>query len=67
MGTLIGVGVIKMAKRSKAGTNADKVRQQNQASQAGLTDTEFASETDAAAVRQANQQSQNASKSKNQQ
>lgn len=58
---LIGVGVIKMAKRSKAGTNVEKVRQQNQA---GLADTEFASETDAAAVRQANQQSKNA-KSKN--
>lgn len=50
-----------MAKRSKAGTNVEKVRQQNQA---GLADTEFASETDAAAVRQANQQSKNA-KSKN--
>lgn len=66
MGILKVVGVIKMAKRSKAGTNVDKVRQQNQASQQGLSDTEFASETDAAGVRQANQQSQNA-KSKNKQ
>jgi small acid-soluble spore protein E (minor gamma-type SASP) len=54
-----------MAKRSKAGTNVEKVRQQNQAAQAGLSDTEFASETDAAAVRQANQQSQNKQKNKN--
>jgi small acid-soluble spore protein E (minor gamma-type SASP) len=43
-----------MAKRSKAGTNVDKVRQQNQTG----ADTEFASETDVQAVRQANQQSQ---------
>lgn len=65
MGILIVVGVIIMAKRSKAGTNVEKVRQQNQAAQAGLSDTEFASETDAAAVRQANQQSQNKQKNKN--
>lgn len=47
-----------MAKRSKAGTNVDKVAQQNAASALGQSDTEFASDTDAAAVRQANQQSQ---------
>ncbi|AMA72385.1 MULTISPECIES: gamma-type small acid-soluble spore protein [Aneurinibacillus] len=47
-----------MAKRSKAGTNVDQVRKQNQASQMDASDTEFASETDAQAIRQANQQSQ---------
>ncbi|BAU27287.1 gamma type small acid-soluble spore protein [Aneurinibacillus soli] len=46
-----------MAKRSKANTNVDQVRQQNAASQMGNSDTEFASETDVQAVRQANQQS----------
>lgn len=50
-----------MTKRSKAGTNVDQVRQQNQASEAGLSDTEFASETDVQAVRQANQQSSSSS------
>jgi small acid-soluble spore protein E (minor gamma-type SASP) len=63
-----------MAKRSKAGTNINQVRQQNQASasssasQFGAADTEFGSETDVQAVRQANQQSQaKAARQQNQQ
>lgn len=50
---LIHVEVIHM-KQSK--TNAQKVRQQNQASSQGMSQ-EFASETDAQQVRQQNQQS----------
>ncbi|MED0673258.1 gamma-type small acid-soluble spore protein [Aneurinibacillus aneurinilyticus] len=47
-----------MAKRSKAGTDINKVRQQNQASTSQMgADTEFGSETNVQAVRQANQQS----------
>ena len=44
---------------SKTGTNVDQVRAQNAASQAGNSDVEFASETDAQAVRKANQKSKN--------
>jgi small acid-soluble spore protein E (minor gamma-type SASP) len=48
-----------MAKRNKtqSGTDAQQVRQQNQASAQGQ-DAEFASETNAAEVRRQNQQSQ---------
>lgn len=47
-----------MAKRNtQAGTNAQKVKKQNQASQQGFSQ-EFASETDAQEVRRQNQQSQ---------
>lgn len=49
--------VIHMAKRSKANTNVNQVRQQNAASQNADFQTEFASETDVQAVRQANQKS----------
>jgi small acid-soluble spore protein E (minor gamma-type SASP) len=48
-----------MAKRTKTGTNVDQVRAQNAASQAGNSDVEFASETDAQSVRKANQKSKN--------
>ncbi len=47
-----------MARKTKTGTNVQKVRQQNAASLAGNSDVEFASETDVQAVRQQNQQSQ---------
>jgi small acid-soluble spore protein E (minor gamma-type SASP) len=43
-------------KQNQSKTNAQKVRQQNQASAQGLSQ-EFASETDAQQVRQQNQQS----------
>jgi small acid-soluble spore protein E (minor gamma-type SASP) len=56
-----------MAKRSPAGTNVNRVRQQNQASQMGQSDTEFGSETNVQAVRQANQQSQARAAQRNQQ
>jgi small acid-soluble spore protein E (minor gamma-type SASP) len=51
-------GDVQMAKKSQSETNAQKVRQQNNASAQGGYNAEFASETDAAAVRQKNQQSQ---------
>lgn len=52
-----------MAKNPKnpkqaAGTNAQKVRQQNQQAAQGQYGTEFASETDAQEVRKQNQKSQ---------
>jgi small acid-soluble spore protein E (minor gamma-type SASP) len=43
---------------SQAGTNVQKVKQQNAASAQGQYGTEFASETDVQAVRQANQQAE---------
>lgn len=49
---------LEMARKTKTGTNVQKVRQQNAASLAGNSDVEFASETDVQAVRQQNQQSQ---------
>lgn len=45
-------------KNSKAGTNVQKVRQQNQMAQQGQYETEFASETDAQEVKRKNQKSQ---------
>ncbi|GGN53890.1 MULTISPECIES: gamma-type small acid-soluble spore protein [Oceanobacillus] len=45
-------------KNSKAGTNVQKVRQQNQMAQQGQYGTEFASETDAQEVKRKNQKSQ---------
>lgn len=59
--------VIQMAKRSSANTNVNQVRQQNAASQMGQSETEFASETDVQAVRQANQQSAAKAQQNNQQ
>ncbi|CCQ94200.1 Small acid-soluble spore protein [[Clostridium] ultunense Esp] len=49
-----------MAKKTPAGTNVQKVAQQNNASAQNLesTNAEFASETDVSAVRQKNQKSQ---------
>lgn len=47
-----------MPKKSQAGTNVQKVRQQNQMSKQGQYETEFASETDAQEVRRQNQKSQ---------
>ena len=47
-----------MAKKTQAGTNVAKVKQQNAAAGAGQFGTEFASETNAQEVRQQNQQSQ---------
>ncbi|WP_062105449.1 gamma-type small acid-soluble spore protein [Bacillus niameyensis] len=44
-------------KRSKAGTNIEKVKQQNAQSAQGNFGTEFASETDAQQVRQQNAKS----------
>ncbi|GGE45505.1 hypothetical protein GCM10011391_25410 [Pullulanibacillus camelliae] len=60
-----------MAKKTKAGTDAQQVKQQNQASagksqQAGQFQAEFGSETNAQQVRQQNQMSQQ-KKGKNQQ
>lgn len=46
-----------MANRNQSQTDAQKVRQQNQAAAQGQN-AEFASETNAAQVRQQNQQSQ---------
>ncbi|MCF6093766.1 gamma-type small acid-soluble spore protein [Microaerobacter geothermalis] len=46
-----------MPKETMAGTNVNKVRAQNQASAAGNSDVEFASDTDAQKVRQQNQKS----------
>ncbi|MDY0406880.1 gamma-type small acid-soluble spore protein [Virgibacillus sp. 179-BFC.A HS] len=48
----------KNPKQTNAGTNVQKVRQQNQAAQSGNYGTEFASETDAQEVRKKNQKSQ---------
>ena len=45
-----------MAKKTQAGTNVGKVKQQNAGGQFG---TEFASETDVQQVKRQNQQSQN--------
>lgn len=50
--------VISMAKKSKAGTNVQKVKQQNQMAQQGQYQSEFASETDAQEVKQQNKKSQ---------
>lgn len=48
-----------MAKKTNAGTDAQKVRAQNNAAAAGQADNvEFASETNAAEVRKQNQKSQ---------
>lgn len=47
-----------MAKKSKAGTNVQKVKQQNQMAQQGQYQSEFASETDAQEVKQQNKKSQ---------
>jgi small acid-soluble spore protein E (minor gamma-type SASP) len=44
--------------QSASGTNVQKVKQQNSASQQGKYGTEFASETDVQEVRKQNQQSQ---------
>lgn len=55
-----------MAKRNQNQTNAQQVRQQNQASQQGL-DAEFASETNVQEVRRQNQQSQARKGQQNQQ
>jgi len=60
-----------MAKNSQAGTDAQQVKQQNQASdgksqQAGKFETEFGSETNAQQVHKQNQESQQ-KKGKNQQ
>ena len=54
-GYLIIVEVISMAKKTQAGTNVGKVKQQNAGGQFG---TEFASETDVQEVKRQNQQSQ---------
>ncbi len=48
----------KKPKKSKAGTNVQQVKKQNQMAQQGQYETEFASETDAQEVRRKNQQSQ---------
>lgn len=54
-------------KKTQAGTNVGKVKQQNAASgSASSFGTEFASETDAAEVRQQNQQSQSKAQSNTQ-
>ncbi|MCF3943610.1 gamma-type small acid-soluble spore protein [Oceanobacillus alkalisoli] len=45
-------------KNSKAGTNVQKVKQQNQMAQQGQYETEFADETDAQEVKKQNQKSQ---------
>ncbi|TXL65868.1 gamma-type small acid-soluble spore protein [Cerasibacillus terrae] len=45
-------------KKSKAGTNVQKVKQQNQKAAQGQYGTEFASETDAQSVKQKNQKSE---------
>lgn len=57
--------MILMKNNQQSKTNAQKVRQQNQASAQGMNQ-EFASETDAQQVRQQNQQSQQ-NKQQNQQ
>lgn len=56
MEILILVEVILMKQNQASKTNAQKVRQQNQASAQGQSQ-EFASETDAQQVRQQNQRS----------
>ncbi len=55
-----------MAKKTQAGTNVAKVKQQNAAAGAGQYGTEFASETNAQEVRQQNQQSQGKAQGKSQ-
>ncbi|HLR68952.1 gamma-type small acid-soluble spore protein [Virgibacillus alimentarius] len=45
-------------KKTAAGTNVNKVKQQNQAAAQGQYGTEFASETDAQSVKKKNQKSQ---------
>lgn len=60
-GQIINAEVIRMAKNPKqtnAGTNVQKVKQQNQQASQGNYGTEFASETDAQEVRKQNQKSQ---------
>ncbi|MBY6273132.1 MAG: gamma-type small acid-soluble spore protein [Caldibacillus debilis] len=47
-----------MAKKSQAGTDVQKVRQQNAQSSKGQYGTEFAAETDAQQVKKQNQQSE---------
>lgn len=47
-----------MARKSKAGTNIQKVKQQNQKAAQGQYGTEFASETDVQEVKQQNKKSQ---------
>ncbi len=62
MDKLIHAEVIVMAKnnpkKTAAGTNVNKVKQQNQAAAQGQYGTEFASETDAQSVKKKNQKSQ---------
>lgn len=52
------ITMAKNPKKSKAGTNVQQVKRQNQMAQQGQYETEFASETDAQEVRRKNQQSQ---------
>ncbi|MGP4071689.1 gamma-type small acid-soluble spore protein [Piscibacillus sp. B03] len=52
---------------SAAGSNVEKVKQQNQAAEQGQYGTEFASETNAQEVKRRNQQSQQKKNQQNQQ
>lgn len=45
-------------KKSQAGTNVEKVKQQNAASTQGNYETEFASETDAQSVKERNKKAE---------
>ena len=61
LGNVSTAEVIAMPKKSKAGTNVQKVRKQNERSaqsQPGQYGTEFAEETTAEEVRKQNQKSQ---------
>jgi len=49
----------KKPNKSAAGTNVQKVKQQNQMAQQGQYETEFADETDAQQVKKQNKKSQN--------
>lgn len=48
----------KNPKKSKAGTNIQEVKKQNQMAQQGQYETEFASETDVQSVKEQNRKSQ---------